>query len=74
MSSHITLRLARAYAAAGVIVGFVVCAACSAPAVVDPNKAERDRAEMRAREKKETRALNRSIDKVEREREEGEEY
>ncbi len=62
----------RALAAVGVSVGFVLAAACSAPAVVDPNKEERERAEMRTREKKETRALNRSIDKVEAEREDRE--
>ena len=64
-------NLMRYLATAGVILGFVLSAACSAPSIVDPGKDARDRAEMRAREAKETRALNRSIDKVEQEREDG---
>mgnify|MGYP007046938305 CR=1 FL=1 len=64
-------NLTRFLAAAGVILGFALSAACSAPSIIDPNKAQRDRAEMRAREAKETKALDRSIDKVEQEREDG---
>lgn len=70
MSRYTILNLMRFFATAGLIAGFAL-SACSAPVVADPGKDARDRAEMRAREDKETRALDRSIDKVEQEREDG---
>ena len=64
-------NLTRILASAAVIGGFVLASACSAPVVVDPNKEKRERAEMRAREGKETRNLERAGDRVEQDREDG---
>lgn len=67
MSGNLTQILATA----AVVGGFLLASACSAPVVVDPNKDARERAEMRAREGKETRNLNRAVDRVEQDREDG---